>query len=158
MRTTTMLTREDALANRRWFVIDAREQGASVALPLRPRSPTRQAVDRPSLPMWDCGDFVVVVNAPASWAHRRRRKARRSPPAYGIPGRDPVAVGGGVGAENIRTGSSASRSMECCPRTASGGSSRRSSKVYPDAEHPHAAQQPKVIGSTRAAASEVRKQ
>ena len=62
MKSTEMLTREDALAGRRWFVIDARDKvlgrvASEAARLLRGKS-------RPSFtPHVDCGDFVVIVNA-----------------------------------------------------------------------------------------------
>lgn len=62
MRATSMLTREDALAARRWFVIDARDQvlgrvASEAAKLLRGKT-------KPDFtPHVDCGDFVVVVNA-----------------------------------------------------------------------------------------------
>ena len=62
MKTTTMLSRENALASRKWFVIDARHQvlgrvATQVAMLLRGKR-------KPSFtPHVDCGDFVVVINA-----------------------------------------------------------------------------------------------
>ncbi|MDQ0513935.1 large subunit ribosomal protein L13 [Mycoplasmoides fastidiosum] len=59
---TTMLTKEQALKRRKWYVIDAKDQilgrlSVEVANLLRGKN-------RPDFtPNQDCGDFVIVINA-----------------------------------------------------------------------------------------------
>jgi large subunit ribosomal protein L13 len=143
MRTTIMLTREDALASRRWFVIDAREQilgrvASEAAKILRGKG-------RPTFtPHVDCGDFVVVVNA----RHIRLTGGKEGKKIYhrhtGYPG----------GIRSQSAGSLRSKHPErllriavtgMLPKNRLGRRLASKLKVYPDAEHPHAAQQPKVI-------------
>jgi large subunit ribosomal protein L13 len=62
MDMTPMLTREEALAGRHWFLIDAKEQVlgrvATVAANLL------RGKGKPAFtPYVDCGDFVVIINA-----------------------------------------------------------------------------------------------
>ncbi|WP_318034589.1 50S ribosomal protein L13 [Mycoplasmoides fastidiosum] len=62
MMKTTMLTKEQALKRRKWYVIDAKDQilgrlSVEVANLLRGKN-------RPDFtPNQDCGDFVIVINA-----------------------------------------------------------------------------------------------
>ena len=143
MRTTTMLTREDALANRRWFVIDAREQvlgrvASEAAKILRGKG-------RPAFkPHVDCGDFVVVVNA----RHIRLTGAKEGKKIYhrhtGYPGGLRS-----LSAEVLR-GKHPERLLRIAitgmlPKNRLGRQLASKLKVYADAEHPHAAQQPKMI-------------
>jgi large subunit ribosomal protein L13 len=138
-----MLTREEALAGRRWFVIDAREQvlgrvASEAAKILRGKG-------RPNFtPHVDCGDFVVIVNA----RHVRLTGGKEGKKIYhrhtGYPG--------GIrslSAEVLR-GKHPERLLRIAvtgmlPKNRLGRRLASKLKVYADAEHPHAAQQPAPI-------------
>jgi large subunit ribosomal protein L13 len=143
MKTTSMLTREEALASRRWFLIDAREQvlgrvATEAAKILRGKG-------RPAFtPHVDCGDFVVVVNA----RHVRLTGGKEKSKVYhrhtGYPG--------GIrsrSAEDLR-GRHPERLIRVAvtgmlPKNRLGRRLASKLKVYAEAEHPHASQQPKPI-------------
>ncbi len=62
MKSTVMLTREEALAARRWFVIDA--QARVLGRVASEAAKLLRGKGKPNFtPHVDCGDFVVVVNA-----------------------------------------------------------------------------------------------
>jgi len=137
---TSMLAREEALAARRWFLIDAGEQvlgrvATEAARLLRGKG-------KPSFtPHVDCGDFVVVVNAAKVRLTGRKLQQKMYYRHSGFPGGIR-----GMTAEEMRA-----RHPERLVRLAVEGMlpknrlGRRLAgklKVYADAEHPHAAQQP----------------
>lgn len=143
MKSTSMLTREEALAGRRWFLIDAQEQvlgriASEAAKLLRGKG-------KPTFtPHVDCGDFVVVINA----AHVRLTGAKERNKMYfrhsGFPGGIRSQT-----AEEVRAAH-----PERLLRAAVAGMlpknrlSRRLAaklKIYAGSEHPHAAQQPVPI-------------
>ncbi len=62
MKYTKMLTREDALAQRQWYVIDAGDQVLG-RVATRVAGLLRGKGKASFTPHVDCGDFVVVVNA-----------------------------------------------------------------------------------------------
>ena len=63
MKSTLMLTREEALAARRWFVIDAARPGARPGRQSEAAKLLRGKTKPSFTPHVDCGDFVVIINA-----------------------------------------------------------------------------------------------
>ena len=140
---TYMATREDALAARRWFMVDAEARvvgrvATQVANILRGK---HKATFTPHV---DCGDFVVVVNA----AKVRLTGAKLNDKIYhrhtGWPG-------------GVRR-TSASRLLEerpervlrsaivgMLPKNRLGRRLATKLKIYRGADHPHAAQKPEAL-------------
>ena len=148
MKSTSMLTREEALAARRWFVIDARDQvlgrvATEAARLLRGKT-------KPSFtPHVDCGDFVVIVNADHVKLTGNKEKTKVYYRHSGYPG--------GIRAQTAERLRSAhpERLLRLAitgmlPKNRLGRRLATKLKVYAGAEHPHAAQQPATI--TRPAA------
>ncbi len=143
MKTTSMLTREEALANRRWFLIDAREQvlgrlASEAANLLRGKR-------KPSFtPHVDCGDFVVIINA----EHVRLTGDKERTKTYyrhsGFPGGLRTASAGEVRASHPdRLVRAAVTGM--LPKNRLGKRLATKLKVYTGSEHPHDAQQPVAV-------------
>jgi large subunit ribosomal protein L13 len=143
MKTTVMLSREEGLLNRRWFVIDAGSQvlgrvATEAAKLLRGKG-------KPSFtPHVDCGDFVVIINAERVRLTGRKEEAKLYYRHSGYPG-------------GIRSESAAEvRALHpdrliraavtgMLPKNRLGRHLAGKLKVYAGAEHPHAAQQPATI-------------
>jgi large subunit ribosomal protein L13 len=143
MKTTAMLTREEALSNRRWFLIDAGSQvlgrvATEAAKLLRGKG-------KPSFtPHVDCGDFVVIINAERVRLTGRKEESKLYYRHSGYPG-------------GIRSQSAAQiRSLHperliraavagMLPKNRLGRQLASKLKVYTGSEHPHAAQQPKTV-------------
>jgi large subunit ribosomal protein L13 len=144
MRTTIMLSREQALASRRWFLIDAREQvlgrvASEAAKLLRGKGKASFT------PHVDCGDFVVVINAEQIKLTGAKEKGKIYYRHSGYPG--------GVRAESAER--LRARHPERLLRTAVVGMlpknrlGRRLAtklKIYAGEDHPHSAQQPSRVG------------
>jgi large subunit ribosomal protein L13 len=143
MKSTSMLSREAALAGRRWFVIDAggRVLGrvATEAAKL-----LRGKVKPGFTPHVDCGDFVVIVNA----EHVQLTGPKEQTKVYyrhsGYPGGIRQQT-----AEKVRA-----THPERLLRVAIGGMlpknrlGRRLAtklKIYGGPDHPHAAQRPVAV-------------
>jgi large subunit ribosomal protein L13 len=135
-----MLTREDALAGRRWYVIDARDQvlgrvASEAAKLLRGKG-------KPSFtPHVDCGDFVVVVNA----EHVRLTGPKERTKVYyrhsGYPGGIRAQTAGKLRAVHPeRILRLAVTGM--LPKNRLGRRLATKLKIYAGPEHPHSAQQP----------------
>lgn len=138
-----MLSREEALSNRRWFLIDAGSQvlgrvATEAAKLLRGKG-------KPSFtPHVDCGDFVVIINAERIRLTGRKEEAKLYYRHSGYPG-------------GIRSQSAAEvRALHpdrlirnavagMLPKNRLGRQLASKLKVYTGAEHPHAAQQPEII-------------
>lgn len=152
MKATTMLTREAALAGRRWFIIDARQQtlgrvASEAAKLLRGKG-------NPSFtPHVDCGDFVVVINAEQIHLSGDKEHAKRYYRHSGFPGGIRSETAAEVRAKHPeRLLHAAVAGMLPKNRLARRLASKL--KVYRGPEHPHAAQQPLVVRlSTSAAAT-----
>ena len=143
MKSTVMLTRAEALAGRRWFLIDARDQvlgrvASEAAQLLRGKG-------KPSFtPHVDCGDFVVVVNAAHVRLTGSKERGKRYYRHSGYPG-------------GIRTRSAATlrrthpeRLLRLAvtgmlPKNRLGRRLATKLKIYAGAEHPHIAQQPAAV-------------
>ena len=94
MKPTYMSTREDALAARRWYVVDAMDQvvgrvASAIANLLRGKGKSSFT------PHVDSGDFVVVVNA-AQLSSQGRRGAQGLLSTHGLSRRDSLGVAGKV--------------------------------------------------------------
>jgi large subunit ribosomal protein L13 len=143
MKGTAMLTRGDALATRRWFVIDADEQVlgrvASEAAKL-----LRGKVKPSFTPHVDCGDFVIIVNASRVRLTGKKGERKVYYRHSGYPG--------GVRARTAdeRRRLHPDRLMRdavegMLPKNRLGRQLATKLKVYAGAEHPHGAQQPQPI-------------
>jgi len=143
MKSTSMLTREDALAGRRWFLIDARDQVlgriASEAARLL-RGKTKASFT----PHVDCGDFVIIINA----EHVKLTGSKDQTKVYyrhsGYPGGIRQQTAGRLRAAHPeRLLRLAVTGM--LPKNRLGRRLVTKLKIYAGAEHPHAAQQPVAI-------------
>ena len=138
-----MLTREEALSARRWFVIDARDQvlgrvASEAAKILRGKI-------KPSFtPHVDCGDFVVIVNAEHIKLTGPKDKTKVYYRHSGYPGgiREQTA-------EKMRA-THPERLLRLAvngmlPKSRLGRRLATKLKIYVGPHHPHAAQQPVAI-------------
>ncbi len=136
-------TRAEALAGRRWWLVDA--DGATVGRAASRIASILKGKHKPSYtPSLDTGDFVVVVNAEkirftgrkeekkTYFTHTMHPGGARHTPAEKLRARHPEAI-----LEN------AVRRM--LPRNALGRAMLRKLKVYAGTKHPHAAQQPEPM-------------
>ncbi len=143
MKHTKMLTREDALAQRRWYIIDARDQVLG-------RVATRAAMllrgkGKPSFtPHVDCGDFVVVVNADRVRLTGSKEDAKQYYRHSGYPG----------GISSMPASEMRQRHPDrivrfavegMLPKNRLGRQLASKLKVYEGDGHPHAAQQPRAV-------------
>lgn len=145
-RSTQMLTRAEALAARRWFLIDAQEQVlgrvASVAANLL------RGKGRPGFtPHVDCGDFVIIINAAGVRLTGKKREQKIYYRHSGYPG-------------GVRMRSAEARLkrhpdqlvreavLGMLPKNRLGRRLAAKLKVYACGDHPHAAQQPVTIHLT----------
>jgi large subunit ribosomal protein L13 len=138
-----MVTREDALAARRWFIVDADARvvgrvATQVANILRGKH-------KPTFtPHVDCGDFVVVVNA----AKVRLTGAKLNDKIYhrhtGYPGGVRRTTASRMLNERPeRVLRSAVVGM--LPKNRLGRRLATKLKIYRGADHPHAAQKPQAL-------------
>ena len=141
---TRMTTREAALAERRWFIVDAQGQvvgrvATKVANLLRGKG------KKSFTPSVDCGDFVVVVNAAGLRFTGKKTTDKIYYRHTGWPG-------------GIRTQTAAELLEDkpenalrlavtgMLPKNRLGRQLATKLKIYRGADHPHAAQQPTEIG------------
>jgi large subunit ribosomal protein L13 len=138
-----MLTREDALASRQWFVIDARDRVlgrvASEAAKL-----LRGKGNPGFTPHVDCGDFVVIVNA-------ERVKLTGAKETNKVYHRHSGYPGGirALTAEKVRAVHPdrllRSAVVGMLPKNRLGRRLATKLKIYIGSDHPHAAQKPVAI-------------
>ncbi|MET0151699.1 MAG: 50S ribosomal protein L13 [Candidatus Binatia bacterium] len=140
---TVQQTREQALANRRWFVLDA--DGVVLGRLATRAANLLRGKGKPSFtPHVDCGDFVIVVNADKV----KLTGSKESDKVYfhhsGFPG----------GVRATRAGDLRTRHPERLIKSAVVGMLPKNRlsralatklKVYGGPEHPHQAQQPEVL-------------
>jgi large subunit ribosomal protein L13 len=132
----------DALSSRKWWVIDAKGKplgriASAAAVLLRGKH-------KPSFsPHLDLGDFVIVVNAAQVAVTGNKATGKKYYRYSGYPG--------GMREENFahllarRPESPLKLAVKgMLPKGTLGRSQLRKLKVYPTAEHPHAAQQPQI--------------
>lgn len=148
MKTTRMLTREEALAARRWFLIDARAQvlgrlATEAANLLRGKG-------KPAFtPHVDCGDFVVIINAEKVRLTGGKEHFKRYYWHSGYPGGIRA-----MSAEQLRTRHPERLVRQAVigmlPKNRLGRQLATKLKIYCGTEHPHSAQQPVRISLSTA--------
>ena len=141
-RTTLAMTKERGLADRRWLVLDA-EDAVLGRLATRAANLLRGKGKPQFTPHVDCGDFVIVVNA----AKVKLTGSKETDKIYvrhtGYPG----------GIRRLRAEEVRARHPErlieeavagMLPKNRLGRALVTKLKVYPGADHPHAAQKPEA--------------
>ncbi len=142
-KSTQMLTHEQALADRKWFVVDA--DGAVVGrLATRVADLLRGKGNPGFTPHQDCGDFVIILNAEKVRFSGGKLEKKTYHRHTGYPG-------------GVRS-ASARRQMEeapervlesavkgMLPRNRLGRQLLTKLKIYRGGDHPHAAQQPTQV-------------
>ena len=141
---TRMTRREDALAERRWFLVDAADRvvgrlATQIATVLRGKH-------KPTFtPHVDSGDFVVVVNAAKVRLSGRKLDDKIYYRHTGYPG--------GIRAITARRQMDErpervlrSAVVGMLPKNRLGRRLATKLKIYRGAEHPHAAQKPQTLG------------
>ena len=143
MKSTAMLTREEALAARRWYVIDARDQvlgrvASEAAKLLRGKG-------KPSFtPHVDCGDFVVIINAEQVKLTGPKDQTKVYYRHSGYPGGIRSQTAGKLRATHPeRLLRLAVTGM--LPKNRLGRRLATKLKIYGGATHPHTAQQPVAL-------------
>ena len=143
---TVQMTKEEALAQRRWYIIDAEDKvlgrmATEIARVLRGKH-------KPSFsPHVDAGDFVIVVNAKRVKVTGAKETGKRYYRHTGYPG----------GLRVARLSELRARKPEAVVRLAVKGMLPRNRlgrgqlgklKVYGGPEHPHGAQTPEPLAIT----------
>jgi large subunit ribosomal protein L13 len=142
---TIQQTREQALAARRWFLLDA--DGVVLGRLATRAADLLRGKGKPSFtPYVDCGDFVVVVNA----AKVKLTGKKESDKIYfrhsGFPGGIRAARAGALRANHPeRLIKNAVIGM--LPKNRLSRALATKLKVYAGAEHPHQAQQPEALAA-----------
>ena len=142
---TVQQTREEALANRRWFVLDA-EGGVLGRLATRAANLLRGKGKPSFTPYVDCGDFVIVVNAAKVKLTGRKESDKIYFHHSGFPGGIRESRAGDLRAHHPeRLVKSAVVGM--LPKNRLSRALATKLKVYAGPEHPHQAQQPEVLAA-----------
>jgi len=143
MKTTYMATREDALAARRWYIIDADGKvlgrvATGVANLLRGKG-------KPTFtPHQDTGDFVIVVNASGIKLTGNKESGKLYRRHTGYPGGVRTVVASKM--RQTRPDRMLRIAVEgMLPKNRLGRQLATKLKVYAGSEHPHSAQQPVSI-------------
>lgn len=140
MKGTSMLTREEALAGRRWYLIDAENQvlgriATQAANLLRGKG-------KPSFtPHVDCGDFVIVVNAGKVRLTGKKGAEKLYYRHSEYPGGIRIRTADEI-REKFPDRLVRDAVVGMLPKNRLGRQLATKLKVYAGAEHPHAAQQP----------------
>ena len=140
---TIQLTREEALANRRWFVLDA--DGVVLGrLATRVANLLRGKGKPAFTPHVDCGDFVIVINASKVKLTGKKESEKSYHRHSGFPGGLRA-----VRAEEMRA-HHPHRLIELAvtgmlPKNRLSRGLLTKLKVYRGPEHPHQAQQPQTL-------------
>ncbi|HVU03418.1 MAG TPA: 50S ribosomal protein L13 [Polyangiaceae bacterium] len=133
----------EAQAARKWWIVDAKGQplgrlASKVAVVLRGKTKTTFT------PHVDTGDFVVVINAAEVKVTGRKATQKEYHRHTGRPGslrseafRDIIVRRPEVPIETAVRG--------MLPKNSLGRALLKKLKVYPNAEHPHAAQKPAIL-------------
>ena len=135
---TSTLSRDRALAARRWHLVDAK--GRVVGRLASELADTLRGKRNPAFsPHLDTGDFVVVVNARhvrfTGNKLRQKRYYRHTGYPGGIRSRSAEELMASKPEEVLKKAVAG-----MLPKNALGRGLAHKLKVYPDAEHPHAAQ------------------
>jgi large subunit ribosomal protein L13 len=142
---TVQQTREEALANRRWFVLDA--DGVVLGRLATRAANLLRGKGKPSFtPYVDCGDFVIVVNAAKVKLTGRKESDKIYFRHSGFPGGIRETRAGELRAQHPgRLVKSAVVGM--LPKNRLSRALATKLKVYAGPEHPHQAQQPEVLAA-----------
>jgi large subunit ribosomal protein L13 len=142
---TVQQTREEALANRRWFVLDA--DGVVLGRLATRAANLLRGKGKPSFtPYVDCGDFVIVVNAAKVKLSGKKESDKIYFHHSGFPG----------GIREARAGELRARHPERLVKNAVVGMLPKNRlsralatklKIYAGPEHPHQAQQPELLAA-----------
>jgi large subunit ribosomal protein L13 len=146
MKKTTMhMPKEEALKNRRWFVLDA--DGVVLGRLATRVANLLRGKGKPSFtPHVDCGDFVIVINAAKVKLTGKKESGKIYHHHTGFPG----------GVRSIRAEEVRARHPERLIERAVAGMLPKNRlsralatklKVYAGAEHPHQAQQPEPLAA-----------
>jgi large subunit ribosomal protein L13 len=146
MKKTTMhMPKEEALKNRRWFVLDA--DGVVLGRLATRVANLLRGKGKPSFtPHVDCGDFVIVINAAKVKLTGKKESGKIYHHHTGFPG----------GVRSIRAEELRARHPERLIERAVAGMLPKNRlsralatklKVYAGAEHPHQAQQPEPLAA-----------
>jgi len=143
MKTTYMAKRAEALAARRWYLIDAQDRvlgrlASQIANLLRGKqNPT-------FTPHQDTGDFVVVINAASLRLSGNKAEAKVYRRHSGYPGGVRSQTAGRELQE--RPDRMLQRAVQgMLPKNRLGRQLATKLKIYRGNEHPHAAQQPVAL-------------
>jgi large subunit ribosomal protein L13 len=145
MKKTVQQTREQALADRRWFVLDA--DGVVLGRLATRAANLLRGKGKPSFtPHVDCGDFVIVVNAAKVKLTGRKESDKIYFQHSGFPG----------GIRETRAGELRTSHPERLVKNAVIGMLPKNRlsralatklKVYAGPEHPHQAQRPEALAA-----------
>jgi large subunit ribosomal protein L13 len=145
MKKTVQQTREQALADRRWFVLDA--DGVVLGRLATRAANLLRGKGKPSFtPHVDCGDFVIVVNAAKVKLTGRKESDKIYFHHSGFPG----------GIRETRAGELRTSHPERLVKNAVIGMLPKNRlsralatklKVYAGPEHPHQAQRPEALAA-----------
>ena len=142
-KTTLLTTKEQGLADRRWFVLDA--DGVVLGRLATRAANLLRGKGKPSFtPHVDCGDFVVVVNAAKVKLTGKKESAKLYHHHTGFPGGIRS-----IPAEDMRA-RHPERLIEravvgMLPKNRLSRALLTKLKVYAGAEHPHQAQKPETL-------------
>lgn len=138
---TKSLRNEDATHD--WWVIDAENQTLG-RLATRAATLIRGKHKPTFTPHIDCGDFVIVINASKVKVTGKRQEMKEYFSHSGYPGKEKFRSFTSLIDKNPQfVIHHAVKGM--LPKNRLGNKLATKLKVYPGAEHPHAAQQPKVF-------------
>ena len=143
IKKTIQLTREEALANRRWFVLDA--DGVVLGRLATRAANLLRGKGKPSFtPHVDCGDFVIVINADKVKLTGNKESEKTYHQHSGFPGGIRT-----VRAEELRA-RHPDRLIELAvtgmlPKNRLSKALATKLKIYAGPEHPHQAQRPEVL-------------
>lgn len=142
-KTTFLMTKEQGLAERRWFVLDA--DGVVLGRLATRAADLLRGKGKPSFtPHVDCGDFVVVINAAKVKLTGKKEDAKIYHHHTGFPGGIRADRAADVRAKHPE------RLIEravigMLPKNRLSRALAGKLKVYAGAEHPHQAQQPEAL-------------
>ena len=143
MNSTFQLTKEDALKDRKWHVVDA--TGVPLGRLATQVAHLLRGKHKPTFtPHVDCGDFVVVINASklALKGNKLKQKQYYSHSGY-IGGISSVTADDMLARQPERMVRLAVKRM--VKRGALGHQIMKKLKIYSGDEHPHSAQQPQAV-------------
>jgi large subunit ribosomal protein L13 len=142
---TTVVTREDALAQRRWFLLDA-EGRALGRLATQAANLLRGKGKAIFSPHVDCGDFVIVVNAEKVRLSGKKATDKLYYRHTEYPGGLRTQAAGEMRTERpdrlVRTAVAG-----MLPKNRLGRRLITKLKVYAGSEHPHGAQQAVAVAA-----------